>query len=362
MKTNNKNIISEELFAAFEEGKTNAEETMRVINALAGDEDLQKEYIISKQLDAMMGFDEEQIDILPINAMAAECANNLCDFQCEQYVLNRRNISYDSTDLSEEAKSNRWLYDKGTPLHSVGRLLEQRDLIVLRRYGAEVEDLKRAIDANQDIITIVNNNTLTGVVSDNIAYHAVVVERITDKEVELYNPAIGEESVLYPRDKFESAWKEAKSYTARVKGKDFDYNPHPIDLDDVELSTDLLDLREAIAENAHEVWADQRQEEGWIYGPMRDDQRKLHPDMLPYTQLPESEKEYDRRMAFDTIKLMKKLGYDIIKHEDTSVHMELLRKLQHEDSARVCECGATIFPDQIYCSHCGEKLDWKKFV
>lgn len=362
METNNKNIISEELFAAFEEGKTNTEETIRVINALAGNENLQKEYIISKQLDAMMGLDEEQIEILPINAMIAECDNNLCDFQCEQYILNRRKISYESTDLSEEAKSNKWLYDKGTPLHSVGRLLEQRDLIVLRCYGAEMKDLKRAIDANQDVIAIVNNNTLTGNSSDNIAYHAVVVKRITDKEVELYNPYIGEETVLYPRDKFESAWKEAKSYMARVKGKDFDYNPHPIDLDDVELNTDLLDLREAIAENAHEVWADQRQEEGWTYGPMRDDQKKLHPDMLPYTQLPESEKEYDRRMAFDTIKLMKKLGYDIIKHEDTPAHTELIRKLQNEDSARVCECGATIFPDQIYCSHCGKKLEWKTFI
>ena len=55
---------------------------------------------------------------------------------------------------------------------------------------------------------------------------------------------------------------------------DLDYNPRPIDLEDVELSTDLIELREAIAENAHEVWADQRQEEGWTYGPQRDDEKK----------------------------------------------------------------------------------------
>lgn len=361
MKTN-KNMISEELLAAFEEGKTNAEETVQVINALANNEDLQKEFMISQQLDAMMGFDEEEIDILPISAMAAECEDNLCDFQCEQHILNHKNITFDATALSEEAKSNRWLRDKGTPLHSVGRVLEQRDLIVLRRYGAEMSDIIRAIDAKQDVIAIVNNNTLTGTISADVAYHAVVVKKISDEEVELYNPAIEEDTTVYPRDKFESAWKEAKSYMARVKGKDFDYNPHPIDLDDVELSTDLLDLREAIAENAHEVWADQRQEEGWTYGPTRDDQKKLHPDMLPYAQLPESEKEYDRRMAFDTIKLMKKLGYDIIKHENTPAHAELLRRLQNEDTARTCECGATIFPDQIYCSHCGKKLNWEEFL
>ncbi len=362
MKPDNKNIISEELFAAFEEGKVNAEETRQVLNALARDKDLQKEYIVSQQLDAMMGSDEAQIDILPISAMAAECEDNLCDFQCEQYILGRRNIGFDTTALSEEAKSNRWLREKGTPLHSVGRILEQHNLIVLRRYGAEIEDIKRGIDAKQDVIAIVNNNTLTGTISADVAYHAVVVKKISDDEVEIYNPAIGEDTVVYPRDKFESAWKEAKSYMARVKGKDFDYNPRPIDLEDVELSADLLDLREAIAENAHEVWADQRQEEGWTYGPTRDDLKKQHPDMLPYAQLPEAEKEYDRRMAFDTIKLMKKLGYDIVKHEDTPIHATLLRRLQNEDFARVCECGATIFLDQVYCSHCGKKLDWEGFV
>lgn len=362
MEANTNNMISEELFAAFEEGKINAEEMKRVINALAGNEKLQREYIISRQLDAMMGLDEKQTDILPVTAMAAESDGNLCDFQCEQYILGCRNIPFDTDALSDEAKSNRWLRDKGTPLHSVGRLLEQRGLIVLRRYGAEMTDVIRAIGGHHEVIAVVNNNVLTGVVSDEVAYHAVVVKSVTDEEVELYNPAAGEATVFYPRDKFESAWKEAKSYMARVKSRDFEYNPQPIDLDDVELSTDLLDLREAIAENAHEVWADQRQEEGWTYGPMRDDRKKLHPDMLPYTLLSESEKEYDRRMAFDTIKLMKKLGYDIIRHKDTAVYAELFRRLENEDADRVCECGANIYPDQIYCSHCGRKLNWTELL
>ncbi len=362
MGTNKWNIVSEELLAAFEEGHTRAEETMKIVNALANDEDLQKEYIISQQLDAMMGFDEEQTDILPITAMAAECEDNLCDFQCELYILNRRNIGFDSTNLSEEAKSNRWLREKGTPLHSVGRILEQHGLIVLRRYEADMENMIRALEAKQDVIAIIDNDILAGDSSEKLIFHAVVVKKITDKEVELYNPSMDEETTVYPRERFEAAWIEAKSYMLRVKGKDFNYNPQPIDLEDVELNTDLLDLREAIAENAHEIWADQRQEEGWTYGPTRDDQKKQHPDMLPYAQLPEAEKEYDRRMAFDTIKLMKKLGYDLIKHENTTVHAELLRRLHNEDSARTCKCGATIFPDQIYCSHCGRKLDWKEFV
>ena len=75
------------------------------------------------------------------------------------------------------------------------------------------------------------------------------------------------------------------------------------------------ELREAIAENVHEVWARDRKFEGWTYGPNRDDEHKLHPDMMPYHLLPESEKNYDRQMAISTIKLVKKLGWDFVKRK-----------------------------------------------
>ncbi len=92
-----------------------------------------------------------------------------------------------------------------------------------------------------------------------------------------------------------------------------DYEPQPINLDDISLTDDLLELREAIAENAHDVWATARKKEGWTFGPERDDSNKKHPDLVPYSSLPDSEKEYDRLMALDTIKLVKKLGFEIVK-------------------------------------------------
>lgn len=61
------------------------------------------------------------------------------------------------------------------------------------------------------------------------------------------------------------------------------------------------------------IYGQKQEKEGWTYGKERDDSNKLHPDLIPYTALPESEKEYDRIMAFKTIKLVKKLGYKIIK-------------------------------------------------
>ncbi len=89
------------------------------------------------------------------------------------------------------------------------------------------------------------------------------------------------------------------------------YNPNPIDTSNVVLPTELLSLTEKLAENTHDVWAKGRIEQGWKYGETRDDEKKLHPCLIPYSELPESEKEYDRNTAIETIKLIYKLGYFI---------------------------------------------------
>ena len=91
------------------------------------------------------------------------------------------------------------------------------------------------------------------------------------------------------------------------------YMPHPVPLDDIELPNDLLELTEIIAKNVHEVWAAQRIKEGWKYGKERDSFKKTTPCLVPYEDLPEEEKEYDRKTAFETIKLIVKLGYKIKK-------------------------------------------------
>lgn len=91
------------------------------------------------------------------------------------------------------------------------------------------------------------------------------------------------------------------------------YNPKPIDTSDIVLSDELLELTEKIAENVHDVWAKGRLEQGWTYGEKRDDTLKKHPCLVPYGDLPEQEKEYDRNTALETIKLIKSLGYKIEK-------------------------------------------------
>lgn len=94
------------------------------------------------------------------------------------------------------------------------------------------------------------------------------------------------------------------------------YNPTPIDTSDVTVPNELLALIEQIAANVHDVWAAQRIQEGWTYGIERDGTAKTTPDLVPYQQLPEKEKEYDRRTALETIRLITKLGYHITKQPE----------------------------------------------
>lgn len=95
-----------------------------------------------------------------------------------------------------------------------------------------------------------------------------------------------------------------------------DYNPQPIDTSDINLTPELTELVEKLAANTHDVWAKGRIEQGWAYGPQRDDSKKLHPCLVPYEQLPESEKEYDRNTALETIKLAIKLGFTVLPKEE----------------------------------------------
>lgn len=91
------------------------------------------------------------------------------------------------------------------------------------------------------------------------------------------------------------------------------YDPKPIDTSEVVLPEELVALTEKIAENVHDVWAAGRIKEGWTYGEVKDAQKKTTPQLVPYDELPESEKEFDRNTAFETIKLIVKMGYRITK-------------------------------------------------
>jgi RyR domain len=93
------------------------------------------------------------------------------------------------------------------------------------------------------------------------------------------------------------------------------YQPRPINTARVELSPEILQLIERLAENAHDVWAAKRLAEGWTFGPKKDGDTKQTPLLVPYADLPDSEKQYDRELALATLKAVLALGYRIVASE-----------------------------------------------
>lgn len=346
------------LIEKFLSGQTTPEESIAVLTAIATNPEFEEYVVTQRRLD----YEEDQLkdygSFIPASSMAADDGRNLCDLQCELFILRSLKRKVSEATISKLSRKNYWLRDQGTPLYNVGRLLESKGFLVSRIYDAKIETIKQSLK-DHFLIAIVNGDVLEPlrakenekVVSlEDDANHAVVVLSIhpDGKSVTLYNPANGDKKTTYKIDSFIEAWSESKNYLITVRKKAFpeEYVPQPIDVDNIQLGEDLMELTELIAENAHDVWATKRMKEGWSYGPVRDDAKKHNPDMVPYAMLTEKEKEYDRDMAIKTIKLVKRLGYRIVNISNMY---------------KCPECGEVIEPSFNFCPCCGKELSWEDF-
>lgn len=306
--------ISDELLAAFLDGNVNAEEANMVISSIGTDNEVAEIVALSDAIDSAT--EKEERRILPMRALAAANPDNLCSFECEAFILQHLDFDIDHWSLLETAKANNWVREKGTPLHHVGRLLELKGLHVERKYDASLKDLEKALYNYKEVIAVVDRNILVGTPLDASTstphFHAIYVTSVEEDGAVIYLNLDTLLEEIVDKDVFLKAWKCSGNYMVSATLSQNGYNPRPIDVDDIPLDANLEDLTEAIAENAHDIWARARMDEGWTFGPVRDDEKKRHPDLVPYSRLPESEKEYDRIMAMNTLRLVRRLGFDII--------------------------------------------------
>ena len=322
------NNISSEVLAAFLDSNATEQESKEILHALSVDAELRELIHISQSVDLELGLSLRERDFIPMTAIAATCGEeNYCCLECEKHIMQKLNIEFDEKQLLQDAIQSGWQKGNGTALHNVGRHLESKGLLVSRQYNASIEDIANALSENEHVIVAVDGGELLGdrleemikdIVVGQIPDHVVVVSsvNIEDNTVSIFDPNSTNIEDTYPIELFQDAWNDSKNYLVTVTANTMKtYIPKPIDLSDVELSEDLNELREAIAENAHDVWAVERQVQGWSYGPQRDDAKKQTPCMVAYSQLPDSEKRFDREMAMNTLKLVHKLGYDIVKRE-----------------------------------------------
>jgi len=260
---------------------------------------------------------DELLAVLPIMQKVTISGENICAILCEIFILHRRQLPYDEEWLLNTARRRNWLKPEGMPLYCLGNLLAYSGMFVSRKYNSTLENIQKALQKDNDVVVGVDREKLYGEAVDleDLTNHAVVVTHIEENSITIFDPYEKPYISRIPQSDFLNAWKESHNYMIQVLQSVEEYEPHPIDVDDIPLDEELEELQEAIAENAHDVWAEARMKEDWTYGKERDDVNKKHPDLVPYTALPNSEKEYDRIMAFNTIKLVKKLGFDIVKRK-----------------------------------------------
>lgn len=193
-----------------------------------------------------------------------------------------------------------------------GESLKETNFRIFERRTANPGTMFTALRKGGLVIPVVNASLLGEYNIDITATVVIKANQITDM-VDLFVPK-SHDIQTFPIATFVEAWEATGGICTTAFPADAKtYQPKPIDLKHIELPDGYEELREAIAENAHDSWAMERQSEGWTYGMKRDDSKLETPDMVPYGQLPESEKQYDRIMAADTLKLLTALGYKIEK-------------------------------------------------
>lgn len=313
------NYISDEDLAAYLDGNVNADEMSDILSSMEEDSEVAEILSLSSEIDRQVADGNRML--LPMWALAAANPENLCSFECEVFILRSLDFDIDHWSLLEEAKANNWVREGGTPLHHVGKLLELKGMHVDRRYDASSEDILKALEDNKYVVVVVDKNKLRGQWdAERPAFHALCLTKIEKEEgcdVKYVDPRSGVEHYV-DRGNFLEAWKASGHYMIAASNIGDGYNPQPINVENISLDADLEDLKEAIAENAHDIWARARLDEGWTYGPVRNDELKQHPDLVPYSQLTDSEKEYDRLMAMNTLRLVRRLGFDVINRNKKS--------------------------------------------
>ena len=322
--------ISHELIAKFVEGNTTAMETEMILRYA------QKSSELRDHINFLNSIAKETINIpgqaatakvvplgfVPMWSLAAQNKSfnqdlktvGDCVVRCEYEILKDYNPEVSLDSLMNLSTEREWLKEDGTALYNIGRLSEEYNLSVVRRYDCTIDVISMELYYDCKVIAVVNAEKLYGSdKTNNDPNHAVLVKQATDDQVVLYDPQTQKEETYTPYQ-FIEAWKDSQCYMVSVIERGLrQYDPQPIDVTNYQLPNDIDDLIEAIAENSHDIWARQRMDDGWTYGEKRDDEHKKHPDLVPYSDLLEKEKEYDRITARGILQLIQRLGYKIQK-------------------------------------------------
>ena len=345
--------ISEDLIEKYLLGNADLSEKMEVELAASIDPRVEERLIVAKRFAEMIK--ARTLQAPPTERIAAKSEDSRCVILCERHVVKQKNPNQERTlftDAKEEHAFSEGLYltEKGTALHNIGRIMEENGLATTRHYNATLDDLMEALEKQEGIIAVVNEDTLLGKKGNGKPDHAVCVESIGETSVCLFNPSTGNEQDEYPLKDFQEAWNTSDRYAVFANTKaEKTYNPKPLQMfEDIELDEGLNEVGDAIAEYVHDVWSQRRFEEGYVYGPETNTDKKKGPltnkYLVPFSELSEVDQDLDREVFRGALKMVIYLGY-------------LLKR----STLRCPDCGEIIYSDWDYCAHCGRELQLSDF-
>ena len=268
-------------------------------------------------------YDTPLINILPLHSRAAQNNDdNMCAIRCEGYALRTLGVDITDGELKLMAEKRGLLKDDGTALYNIGQLSAQYGLYVSRKYDCIISDIEKSLSHGDVVMAVIDNTELTldpqeaeriDRLYGELPNHALIIKTIDAEhnKITLLNPGENGQQSDYPLDVFQEAWDDSANYLI-ISNRNH-YKPHPVNLEDIHLDNDIMQLQDVFAENIHEVWAKERKEEGWVYGPVVDAQEKTDPNLLPFDLLPQQEKEHCRILVLESIKLLEKLGWQLTK-------------------------------------------------
>lgn len=71
-------------------------------------------------------------------------------------------------------------------------------------------------------------------------------------------------------------------------------------------------MRGNTPEQSHESWLEHKRSDGWVYGPVKDVERKQHPCMVPYAELPPEQQAKDHNFVATVRAVLGELGHPVV--------------------------------------------------
>lgn len=256
------------------------------------------------------------------------------DIQCEAFIMSEYLGHEKISKLISIDNSN----GKSLRFEDFGHVLESQG-INIKRFNSSFSSLKDAIEKRQKVMAIVDYGELING-SKNGYFQPLVCISIENEFIHVYDPMVNGRRNIKLID-FTNAWLQSGNYLVCPQIPNCFYEPHPIITDDVRIQEGLGELVEKMAINNHEIWAEKKVKKGWKYAPFHNEERQTNPDLAPYAKIGKVAKEIDKKAAINSIKVIQKLGYRIVRK-----------------SPYYCrDCGETVEYDMKYCPECGAKLN-----